>query len=63
MSFLKCEITTCGDFFFEKFSDGEGNVFYLLDLFIEGDGELISFAYDVGLGEDLINGFGMLDLY
>ena len=62
MSYLKCEITTRGDFF-EKYSDGEGNVFYLLDLFIEGDEELISFAYDVGLGEDSINGFGMLDLY
>ena len=62
MSYLKCEITTQGDIF-EKYSSGEDDVFYLLDLLIKGDEELISFAYDVGLGENSFKGFGMLDLY
>ena len=62
-----CEITTHGDLFqkfinqddFSRFKD----CFYMLDLNIVGDSGLISFAYDVGLGDDTDMGFGMLDLY
>ena len=63
-----CEITTHGDLF-KKFIDTDTpsskfhDCFYMLDLNIVGDAGLISFAYDVGLGNDTIFGFGMLDLY
>lgn len=35
----------------------------MLDIVIRGDNGLLSFAYDVGLGENTENGCGMLDLY
>lgn len=62
-----CQITTHGDLF-QKFIDYDdsskfNDYFYMLDLNIVGDAGLISFAYDVGLGNDTNLGFGMLDLY
>ena len=35
---------------------------YLMDLILEGDFDLIEFAYDVGLGEKNSMGFGMIEL-
>ena len=35
---------------------------YLMDLILEGDKDLINFAYDVGLGEKNSMGFGMIEL-
>lgn len=35
---------------------------YMMDLIIEGDRDLIEFAYDVGIGEKNSMGFGMLKL-
>ena len=35
---------------------------YLMDLILEGDTDLIKFAYDVGLGEKNSMGFGMINL-
>ena len=35
---------------------------YMMDLILEGDIELIEFAYDVGLGEKNSIGFGMVKL-
>jgi len=35
---------------------------YLMDLILEGDNDLINFAYDVGLGEKNSMGFGMIKL-
>ena len=61
-----CEITTQGDIFqkyVEKSNSKFNNYFYFLDLLLVGDEELISFAYDGGLGNNTNNGFGMLDLY
>lgn len=64
---LFCEIVTNGDYFKEYIDDSTSNNYndhyYLLDLCIYGNEELISFAYDVGLGYDTNKGFGMLDLY
>ena len=64
---LFCEIMTNGDYFKEYVDNSTSNKYddhyYLLDLCILGDEELISFAYDVGLGYDTNKGFGMLDLY
>ena len=58
-----CEITTNGDKF-QKFIDYKNNFhYYMLDIVIRGDKGLLSFAYDVGLGEDTHKGCGMLDLY
>ena len=37
--------------------------YYNMDVVIKGSPELISFAYDVGLGIKNNHGFGMLDLY
>lgn len=37
--------------------------YYHIDIVIKGSPELISFAYDVGLGNMNNKGFGMLDLY
>ena len=36
---------------------------FLMDLVLEGDLDLIKFAYDVGLGEKSGLGFGMVDLF
>ena len=33
---------------------------YMMDLILEGDTDLIKFAYDVGVGEKNSMGFGML---
>ena len=33
---------------------------YMMDLILEGDIDLINFAYDVGLGEKNSMGFGMI---
>ena len=33
---------------------------YMMDLILEGDLDLINFAYDVGLGEKNSMGFGMI---
>ena len=62
-----CEITTHGDLF-QKFIDQDtsskfSDCYYMLDLNIVGDAKLISFAYDVGLGDNTNLGFGLLDLY
>ena len=35
---------------------------YMMDLILEGDKELLKFAYDAGLGEKSATGFGMIDL-
>lgn len=35
---------------------------YMMDLILEGDKELLKFAYDAGLGEKSGLGFGMIDL-
>lgn len=35
---------------------------YLMDLILEGDKELLKFAYDAGLGEKNSMGFGMIDI-
>ena len=35
---------------------------YLMDLVLEGDNDLIKFAYDAGLGEKNSMGFGMIDM-
>lgn len=58
---LTCQIKTLGDVFQEVVD--KGLYYYILDLYITGDSELISFAYDNGLGDDTSNGFGMIDLY
>ena len=58
---LTCQIKTLGDVFQEVVDDGL--YYYILDLYITGDSELISFAYDNGLGDDTSKGFGMIDLY
>ena len=34
---------------------------YMMDLNLEGDSELIEFAYDAGLGEKNSMGFGMVE--
>lgn len=39
------------------------NYYYNMDIVLRGSPELISFAYDVGLGNNNNQGFGMLDLY
>lgn len=68
VSNVYCEITTHGDLF-QKFIDKDtpsskfNDCFYMVDLNIVGDEKLISFAYDVGLGNETNLGFGMLDLY
>ena len=59
---LNCEMGTVGDVF-RHFVDDLSGDFYMMDLFIQADSELISFAYDKGLGDDTHKGFGMLDLY
>ena len=64
---LYCEIKTNGDQF-QKYVDLNPKTeyddhYYILDLHISGDNELISFAYDCGLGNKKYQGFGMLDLY
>ncbi len=35
---------------------------YMMDLILEGDLDLIEFAYDVGIGEKNSMGFGMIKL-
>ena len=35
---------------------------YMMDLILEGDADLIEFAYDVGIGEKNSMGFGMIKL-
>ncbi len=35
---------------------------YMMDLILEGDLDLIEFAYDVGIGEKNSMGFGMVKL-
>ena len=64
---LSCEIFTNGDYFKEYVEKSTGNKYddhyYFLDLYMQGDAELISFAYDAGLGYNTNKGFGMLDLY
>jgi CRISPR-associated endoribonuclease Cas6 len=37
--------------------------YYNMDVVLKGNPELISFAYDVGLGNKNNQGFGMLELY
>ena len=64
---LSCELFTSGDYFKEYVEKSTINKYddhyYFLDLYMRGDAELISFAYDAGLGYDTNKGFGMLDLY
>ena len=35
---------------------------YMMDLILEGDVDLLKFAYDCGLGEKNSMGFGLIDL-
>lgn len=65
--YVNCKIMTNGDTF-KKFtaksiSTQFKEYYYMLDLIIIADTEVISFAYDVGLGNNTHNGFGMLDVY
>lgn len=65
--YVNCKIMTGGSNF-QKFTvkteSGEfEDYYYMLDLIIIADADVISFAYDVGLGNNTNNGFGMLDLY
>ena len=39
------------------------NYYYNIDIVMKGSPELIAFAYDVGLGNNNNQGFGMLDIY
>ena len=49
---------------FEKCNSLEenSNSYYYMQVILEGDVELIRFAWDVGLGESTFKGFGMLGL-
>lgn len=51
------------DYFQTDIDDLFHDYYYDMDLVIKGDIELISFAYDVGLGNSNNKGFGMLKLY
>ena len=62
-----CQISSHRDNF-QKFIDFNtasnfNDYYYMSDLYIIGDERLISFAYDVGLGNNTNKGFGMLDFY
>ena len=45
-----------------KFNQETYHRSYMMDIIVEGDLDLIKFAYDVGIGEKGSMGFGMLDL-
>ncbi len=49
---------------FERYNSLEesSNIYYNMQVILEGDVELIRFAWDVGLGESNFKGFGMLNL-
>lgn len=52
-----------GNFVTSEKNDLFYNYYYNMDIVLKGSPELISFAYDVGLGNNNNQGFGMLDLY
>ena len=65
--YVNCKILLAGDNF-QKFIEKNTSTefedyYYMLELIIIADKEVISFAYDVGLGNNTYNGLGMLDLY
>lgn len=48
---------------FDKYSSGNDlSNFYIMEVIMEGDEDLIKFAWNTGLGESTYKGFGMLDV-